>query len=444
LAWWYRPSRPGTPSPDADDLKAAIRESLSQIARTAELQSYELPADILVEQNPFSAANGLLSGVGKLLRPKLKEHYGAVLEQMYSELDTARVDELRALRDSAADQPVAVSVGQAAQALLGISGAAPDQTAQFLDLGGDSLSALTFSNLLQDVFGVAVPVGVIIGPTTTLADIATYVEKERSGVSTRPTVSSVHGPDADEISASDLKLEAFLPGDLLANAVELPPVKTGEPRTVLLTGASGYLGKFLALDWLQRLSESGGTLICLIRGSSPATARARLDDAFSDGDPELLRRYRELAADHLVVIVGDVGEPHMGPEEESWQRLADSVDLIVHPAALVNHVLPYSQLFGPNVVGTAEVIRLALTTRLKPITYVSTVSVAMTVEPHRFTEDGDIRTISAVRPIDDSYANGYGNSKWAGEVLLREAYDLCGLPVSVFRSGMIPAHRSHA
>lgn len=35
------------------------------------------------------------------------------------------------------------------------------------------------------------------------------------------------------------------------------------------------------------------------------------------------------------------------------------------------------------------------------------------------------------------YANGYSNSKWAGEVLLREANDLCGLPVSVFRCDMI-------
>lgn len=32
-------------------------------------------------------------------------------------------------------------------------------------------------------------------------------------------------------------------------------------------------------------------------------------------------------------------------------------------------------------------------------------------------------------PINDDYANGYGNSKWGGEVLLREAHDLAGLPV---------------
>ena len=37
----------------------------------------------------------------------------------------------------------------------------------------------------------------------------------------------------------------------------------------------------------------------------------------------------------------------------------------MHPAALVNHVLPDSKLFGPNVVGTAELIRLALPHKMK-------------------------------------------------------------------------------
>src|SRR6185295_17587975 len=71
----------------------------------------------------------------------------------------------------------------------------------------------------------------------------------------------------------------------------------------------------------------------------------------------------------------DKGEANLGLDHATWQRLADTVDLIVDPAALVNHVLPYSQLFGPNVVGTAELIRIALTTKLKPYTYVSTVGV---------------------------------------------------------------------
>ncbi|MBV9350590.1 MAG: thioester reductase domain-containing protein, partial [Mycobacterium sp.] len=165
---------------------------------------------------------------------------------------------------------------------------------------------------------------------------------------------------------------------------------------------------------------------------------------YDSGVPELLQHYQELAADHLEVIAGDKGEANLGLDQQTWQRLADTVDLIVDPAALVNHVLPYSELFGPNVLGTAELIRIALTTKLKPYTYVSTIGVGDQIEPSNFTEDADIRVASPTRQINDSYANGYGNSKWAGEVLLREANELSGLPVAVFRCDMILADTTYA
>ena len=183
--------------------------------------------------------------------------------------------------------------------------------------------------------------------------------------------------------AADLTLDKFIDAKTLADAPTLPRV-TGAPSMVLLTGANGWLGRFLALEWLERLSETGGTLVAVVRGRDDAEARGRLEKVFDSGDPVLLRRFRELAADHLEVLAGDIGEPNLGLNEATWNRLADGVDLIVHPAALVNHVLPYTQLFGPNVVGTAELIRLAITARIKPITYLSTVAVAMTVPPSEF------------------------------------------------------------
>ena len=213
---------------------------------------------------------------------------------------------------------------------------------------------------------------------------------------------------------------------------------------MLLTGATGFLGRYLALEWLERMDMVDGKVIALVRAKNDDDARARLDKTFDSGDPKLLAHYRTLAADHLEVIAGDKGEANLGLDQQTWQRLADTVDLIVDPAALVNHVLPYSELFGPNALGTAELIRIALTTKLKPFTYVSTIGVGDQIEPGKFVEDADIREISAVRQINDSYANGYGNSKWAGEVLLREAHDLCGLPVAVFRCDMILADTTYA
>ena len=428
---------------DSDGLKGALSESLRQTAKRAELQSYEIPADFLVEATPFSEDNGLLSGVGKLLRPKLKEHYGERLEALYAELAATRTAELRTLREGAADRPVIDTLTRAAESLLGLAGGPPRPDAQFLELGGDSLSALTFSNLLQDLFGVEVPVAQIIGPTSDLRQVAEYVEAERESGSKRPTFATVHGRGATQVRAADLTLDKFIDVKTLAEAPGLPRA-TGTPQTVLLTGANGYLGRFLTLNWLERLAETGGTLIAIVRGADPAAAARRLEGVFDSGDPRLLERFRSLAATHLEVIVGDIGEPNLGLDQATWESLAQRVDLIVHPAAFVNHVLPYDQLFGPNAVGTAELIRLAITTRIKPITYLSTVSVAMSVDPAKFTEDGDIRTISPVRPVDDSYANGYGNSKWAGEVLLREAHDLCDLPVAVFRSDLILANSQYA
>ena len=426
-----------------DELKALITESLQDVALEAGLQSYEIPRDFILETTPFTLENGLLTGIRKLARPKLKEHYGPLLEQLYADLADVQADELRELRQHGADRPALETIGRAAAALLGASRADLQPDVHFTDLGGDSLSALSFANLLRDIFDIDVPVGVIISPANDLAALAHYIEEQRGPGAQRPTFASVHGRHAGEVAAADLTLDKFLDAASLAAAPTLPG-PSAEVRTVLLTGATGFLGRYLALEWLERLAAVDGTLICLVRAKDDTAARARLDATFDSGDPQLLARYQELAAEHLVVLAGDKGEANLGLGVATWQRLADTVDLIVDPAALVNHVLPYSELFGPNVVGTAELIRLALTTKQKPYTYVSTIGVADQIEPPAFVEDADIRVISPTRVIDDSYANGYGNSKWAGEVLLREAHDLCGLPVAVFRCDMILADAHYA
>lgn len=425
------------------DVKSQIADSLQDVAKAAGLQSYEIPRDFLIETTPFTLENGLLTGIRKLARPKLKEHYADRLEARYAELADSQADELRALRLGGSDRPALETVGRAAGALLGTDAGDVAPDAHFTDLGGDSLSALTFANLLHDIFEVDVPVGVIVSPANDLRALAAYIDAERENSSGRPTFASVHGRDATEVHARDLTLDKFIDPATLAAASTLPGPST-EVRTVLLTGATGFLGRYLALEWLERLSMVGGTLICLVRAKDDAAARARLDSTFDTGDPTLLEHYRRLAADHLEVIAGDKGEPDLGLDPQTWQRLADSVDLIVDPAALVNHVLPYSQLFGPNALGTAELIRVALTTRLKPFVYVSTIGVGAGIAPGSFTEDADIRAISATRSVDDSYANGYGNSKWAGEVLLREAHELSGLPVAVFRCDMILADTTYS
>ncbi|MFJ2813876.1 carboxylic acid reductase [Streptomyces sp. NPDC087294] len=432
----------GADSPAA--LRRAISESLQQVARQAELEPYEIPRDFLVETEPFSIEGGLLSEIGKNLHPRFKERYGERLEALYEQLADGQEDALRALREAGPQQPVFETICRGASALLGCAPADLAPTARFTDLGVDSLSALTFSRLLQDIFGTEVPVGLLLSSGSTLRTIADHIESERTSGAKRPSVAAVHGPGSPEARAADLTLEKFIDAATLSGAAQLPrPTPQDAVRTVLLTGANGYLGRFMCLDWLERLATTGGRLVTVVRGRDDADARRRLESAFDSGDAELLARYRELADRHLEVLAGDIGQERLGLDVATWDRLAADVDLVLHPAALVNHVLPYDQLFGPNVVGTAELIRLALTGKLKPVTYLSTVGVASDLDPARLDEWADIRDVSPVRVLSDGYATGYSTSKWAGEVLLREAHQAYGLPVTVFRSDMILAHRRH-
>ncbi|KZS63652.1 amino acid adenylation domain-containing protein [Mycobacterium ostraviense] len=311
----------------------------------------------------------------------------------------------------------------------------------FFDLGGDSLSAMRLIAAANKSLNAHLTVCALFNAPSVSA-LSQQLDRHVGDA----RFVSVHGPSntggATEVHAADLTLDKFIDAATLAAAPALPG-PSAEARTVLLTGATGFVGRYLALEWLQRMELRGGTLICVVRADSDEQARRRLEKTFDTGDPKLQRHFQQLAADHLEVIAGDKGETNLGLDDTTWQRLADTVDLIVDPAALVNGVLPYSELFGPNVVGTAELIRLALTTALKPYVFVSTANVGDQIEPSAFTEDADIRVISPTRITDDNYVNGYGNSKWAGEVLLREANDLCGLPVGVFRCSMILADTTY-
>jgi len=319
--------------------------------------------------------------------------------------------------------------------VLGVERVGVDDS--FFDLGGDSLLAMRLIAAINTTLDIRLGVRTLFD-----APSVRSLSRQVGTQANSDVFAAVHGRDATEARAADLRLDKFIDAVTLTAAPRLPG-PSAEVRTVLLTGATGFLGRYLVLEWLRRLELVDGRLICLVRANSDEDARRRLDKTFDSGDPRLLADYQELAADHLQVIAGDKEDANLGLDQQRWKWLADTVDLIVDSAALVNGVLPYSELFGPNVVGTAELIRIALTTRLKPYTYVSTANVGDQVEPSVFTEDADIRVINPTRRIDNSYANGYGTSKWAGEVLLREANDLCGLPVAVFRCDMILADTSY-
>ena len=427
--------------PDEQELKAHLRRELLDTASREGLKSFEVPREFIVEFEPFSQANGLLTSSSKRMRPALKRKYGDQLEALYTEIDERQKQDLAALKDPQCKLSTEEKLVKLLEADLGRTDIDPASDSNFGDLGGDSLGAVGVALLIEDTFGVELPADVLLSPTGNIRFWAKQIDEALNSDKTAlRSFARVHGENSKTIFAKDVTLDKFLEQDLLEAGPTLP-VKTGDPQTVFMTGANGFLGRIVALQWLEELASRGGTLICAIRGNDDEQARARLFEVFEGRDPRLEQHFTELAEKHLQVVAGDLSQKFLGLGESRFNEISDQVDRVVHVGALVNHRLGYEHLFGPNVAGTAEIVRMAITGSRKPVDFVSTQAVTYHLDNGVGNEE-DAPLLSQIELID-RYAMGYAASKWAGEHLLARAQEAFSIPINVLRGPMMLAHSSY-
>ena len=342
------------PDPSEGELKALIRSELQQVAETENLRSFEVPRDFIVEMEPFSHENGLLSSIHKRMRPNLQRKYGEALEQLYTDLERRQNDQLMALRDPHSDLSVLDKIGKALEATLGVEDLDVTQPYSFAELGGDSLGrggalGAAVGHLRRRRAGQHDPQP---GrqPATVGADDRGGARSSTSGGRRSPG-STARTPASSTPRTSTSRSSSTEPSSTIRrwrSHLPTPGPCCSRERTGSSAGScasSGWSG------WRAPTARSSAS----IRAADHEAATRRLAAAF-EGDAVLEQRFRELSAGHLEVVVGDVAEPQLGVDDATYDRLARDVDRIVHPAALVNHMLDYEYLFGPNVAGTAELV----------------------------------------------------------------------------------------
>jgi len=424
----------GDDSNDAQ-LKNLIRDELNKVAVKEELKPFEVPRDFILEYEAFTQENGLLSSVRKRLRPALKKKYGKRLEALYTSKEDADDGRIAELKNPKSKLTTIEKLLVILESQLGIEGIDHTQARNFTALGGDSLGASLFSLSIEEVFGVTLAADTLLSPTGNLEKWATEVDRAQSDSDAgHINFADIHGKGAKVVHEKEVVLERFIKQEILESAFELPNAPT-ELKTVLLTGANGFLGHIVCLEWLETLAKTGGKLICLIREKDDHAAYQKLLKEFEGIDSVFNDKFKALGKEHLEVWAGDITQLDFGLLPENYQRLADKVDRICHVAALVNHRLAYRHLFRPNVVGTAEIIKLALTKKLKPIDFISTVGVFGLLENPRDIHE-QARFKNEIE-LSDTYASGYATSKWAGELLLHQAVEEYDIPVNIFRCDMI-------
>jgi len=159
----------------------------------------------------------------------------------------------------------------------------------------------------------------------------------------------------------------------------------GKAQTLVLTGASGVIGKAL-------LPELGGhRVICLVhRGDPPAGA--------------------------AEVIRSDVAEPNLGLEPAEYARLAREADAVIHSAALTDWAADADLIHRINVGGTENVMRFAHDAAA-PVYHLSTSFIRAVGEE------------AGMALEDENVIVNYCRSKIAGEEVVRAS----GVPHTIFR-----------
>ncbi|KAK6439018.1 putative NRPS-like protein biosynthetic cluster [Oleoguttula sp. CCFEE 5521] len=290
----------------------------------------------------------------------------------------------------------------------------------FFDLGGHSLSLADLASRLSRSFGFRVPVARLADPTTLNGHLQT-VRAVRDG--------QIAEVQADLPAA--LRRDTQLEQDIQPLAgTKIKSIK--DAKTVLLTGATGFLGAFLLNDLLESTSAQ---IICLVRFSDPTgddvpAGIARLRKNLIDHG-----LWRDLIMERVEILPGNLSRKCLGLSPKTFQDLASRTDVIIHAAATVNLVYPYAALRSANVGGTREILRLACLGGAT-LQYVSTNGVLPpSASGHGWPED----SMLYVDAVPEKISDGYGQTKWAAEQLVLEA-GRRGLPVRILRAGTISGH----
>ncbi|HEX8803310.1 MAG TPA: NAD-dependent epimerase/dehydratase family protein, partial [Acidimicrobiales bacterium] len=159
------------------------------------------------------------------------------------------------------------------------------------------------------------------------------------------------------------------------------------PRTVLVTGGSGYFGSIL-------------TGLALDRGD-----RVRVLDLNPPGE----------RADEIEYVAGDVRDL------ATMRAACEGVDVVLNNVAQVPLAKDRDLFWSVNVTGTANVLLAARDTGVTKVVHTSSSAIFGIPESNPVTEDTPGRPLEA-----------YGKAKLEAEFLCRDAAD-SGLDVSIVR-----------
>ncbi|KAI4313516.1 hypothetical protein L6164_026491 [Bauhinia variegata] len=150
-------------------------------------------------------------------------------------------------------------------------------------------------------------------------------------------------------------------------------------KTILVTGATGFLGKIF-VEKILRVQPDVKKLYLLLRASDPCSATERMhNEIFGKDLFKVLREkldgdFGSFISDKVVAVAGDVSSENMGIRDVNLRKaMLEEIDIVLHSAACTKFDERFDTAMLTNTIGASNVVNFAKNcTKVEVLLHVST------------------------------------------------------------------------
>lgn len=293
-----------------------------------------------------------------------------------------------------------------------------DAVSDFFHIGGNSLTLVNVQGLIKRELNVELTL-VQLFENPTLGALIRQIDATSEAINDE-SISSMTAPEMVEVTPPsftpagriDWAQETAMTDDLYELEIDPEPKDQGLPfKTVVITGATGFLGKELIRQMID------DTHIDKIHAIAVRWRKSDLPAIFSNPKVDLHQ--------------GDLKAPRLGLSEAKARKMFAETDAVIHNGADVSFMKTYTSLSKTNVGSTRELVKLCLPFHV-PIHFVSSAGVAHLSGKTSFGEE----SVAIFQPPQDG-TDGYTATKWASERILELVSEKFSIPVWIHRPSNI-------